>query len=331
MGEYVFAYLTDEQGPAHSNSPPSTSGDQGAGNSNYNPPSSPGDVISISETPRSTKSSNSESSKSKISNAPVLITLSDSDPDCVDNGSCSAAIDLNCSNSSDDMQTLADRIGLTKTLSIPSDHSKSGSDEFRHRSPSSMSRSHGESENVYNKTGGSVDHTPCRGLTPGEGVILTPSQRAGMAALKRQESEFLKRRVDQHLSSIHLAQRREVKRASNGTQATHDTEGERFGESKVGGIVSTQSSRPLTPTGKSQSSATLRLSASISGTKGLSSKAHSSAIVVDLTESDAITVKDCSVERSKVNEPPCLDEESKEREGNEVDLSCPEFVLRPGQ
>ena len=113
------------------------------------------------------------SSKRTSPPAPVLITLSDSDPD--DNTDMTE--DANCSRMSDDVEILkplSERVGFKHKLLEPS----SGSTSRKKTSTGSNS-----TPQVREKADSVC--TPLRGGSVGEEKSLTPAQKAGMAAVER--------------------------------------------------------------------------------------------------------------------------------------------------
>ena len=113
------------------------------------------------------------SSKRTSSPAPVLITLSDSDPD--DNTDLTE--DANCSRVSDDVEILkplSERVGFKRKLP-----------ETSSGSMSSKKASTGSSSAPQVKEKANSGCTPLRGGSVREEKSLTPAQKAGMAAVER--------------------------------------------------------------------------------------------------------------------------------------------------
>ena len=113
------------------------------------------------------------SSKRTSSPAPVLITLSDSDPD--DNTDMTE--DANCSRMSDDIEILkplSERVGFKRKLPEPSS-----------RSTSRKKTSTGSNSTPQVRERADSGCTPLRGGSVSEEKRLTPAQKAGMAAVER--------------------------------------------------------------------------------------------------------------------------------------------------
>ncbi len=169
-GEYVFAYFSNEQGPDYSN-PPSIHGHT------PNPrPSHP--TTKISETPLSSRNVSkivTPATKSKKDDAPVIITLSECDPE-----DDVMRIDFDCSGASDDIEMfrpLSERIGLASK--VPETLSEGGHG-FKSISSPQMSSS-SKALTVNGREGGQS---------------LTPAQKAGRAAVNRKRTQNLKPTID---------------------------------------------------------------------------------------------------------------------------------------
>ncbi len=169
-GEYVFAYLSNEQGPDYSN-PPSIHGHT------PNPrPSYP--TNKISETPLSSRNVSkivTPATKSKNDDAPVIITLSECDPE-----DDVMRIDFDCSGASDDIEMfrpLSERIGLKSKVPETLPESVHGFKSIS--SPQISSSNKALTEKVR-----------------GGEQSLTPAQKAGRAAVNRKRTQNLKPTID---------------------------------------------------------------------------------------------------------------------------------------
>lgn len=292
------------------------------------------------------------SRKSKVKDAPVLITLSDSESEGEGGISCRDKIDLNCSVSSDEveiMQPLADRIGLKRSHDLQSNRSndlKSSSDLFKQHSVSKLLSPSNESLSIKNLSSLETNHTPLIGMCKeGTSMSTTPSQQAGMAALKRLEKKLS---TPEHSASTSkssvvskITGRESISGIHKTTKITNEDwcggnkEKEKDSVLSSAGVLKHPKKVNPQPTSMSETYSSTTV------TKGLNSKIHTGPIIVDLTSSSGKgSIKsDSNVERSKVKGSNDMRKERDQlvggggvsgRNEEDVDMGNPGFLLRPG-
>ena len=282
-----------------------------------------------------------------------MITLSDSESDG-DSVSCLSKINLNSSILSDEveiMQPLADRIGLKRSHDLQSNHSndaKSSSDLFIQCSSSKLLSPVSNGSLCTKSLSSETNFTLLREVSEEDtSVSLTPSHQAGMAALKRFESKLsTPSKAPEHSKSTSVG--KTLMREGN-YKTTKITNRDMYGgnnEKERSCVLS--SARTLKPPKNinSESTTTAKRHSSTTATKELNSKMHTSPVIVDLTSSSDNGAGDCTksdrnsnIERSKVKRSHDMIARDQaggggggvsRRSDEDVDLSSPEFVLRPG-
>ena len=281
-----------------------------------------------------------------------MITLSDSESDGESSVSCLSKINLNSSILSDEVeiiQPLADRIGLKRSHDLQSNHSndtKSSSDLFKQCSSSKLLSPVSNGSLCTNSLSSETNFTLLREVSEEEdtSMSLTPSHQAGMAALKRFESKLsTSSEAPEHSKSTTSVGKTLVREGNYKT--TKITNRDMYGgnkEKERSCVLS--SARTLKPPKNinSESTTTAKRHSSTTATKELNSKMHTSPVIVDLTSSSD---RDCTksdrnsnIERSKVKRSHDMKARDQvvggggvsRRSDEDVDLSSPEFVLRPG-